>query len=219
MKNGTLYAGKLKKFFTRLRHAGPRPDVPEPDDPLRRLATAILGVGRGAEEGSKAVDRLLSTMVDWNEVRVSSAHEVASAVTDVVPGGLPRCQQLISALRAIYRLENKPSLERLRSMGRREARQYLENLDGVDEHAVASVFLWSLGGHAIPVDDRSLDALRVSGVVEPKAARVEVQAFLERHINATDAKEFCLLLASYSPDATPSTGKARTTSGGKARKS
>lgn len=194
MKEGTRYAAVFKKAYTKLKQCAEVLPVPEPDEPIRRLALAILGVSAGETAARKALDRAFSIVLDWNELRVSNPDEVCRAVGD----GIDRahCERLIRALRSIYMRENRVSLDRLRNLGRREARQYLETLDGVDEYAAASVVLWSLGGHAIPVDDKLLAALRSGDLVHPEATRAEVQAFLERHISANDAKQTCLILQS-----------------------
>ena len=196
MRNGTLYAARLRRAYARVRHSVPRPEIPELDDPLRRLSVAILSVGCSDEEAERAIDRALTVMADWNEMRVSSAFELNRATGNTIPQGVQRCQQLIDALQSIFDHENRLSLDRLKGMGRREARQYLEQLDGVDEHAAASVLLWSLGGCAIPVNNRLLAALREADLVNPSAHRAEVQAFLERHVGAADAKEFCMIMSS-----------------------
>ena len=200
MKEGTRYAARLKKRYTRFRQTVPTPTIPEPDDPLRRLIVAILGVSCGDAKAERAVDRLLTRMVDWNEVRISSTYEIIRAMSDAIPNGTKQARRLIDALQCVFQYENRLSLDRLRRMGRREAREYLERLGGVDEYAVASVLLWSLGGHAIPVDDRLLQALRDADLVHPSASRSEVQAFLERHVSAADAREFCLVMRSFSAD-------------------
>ncbi len=210
MKSGTMYAAKLKKAYARLRQSVPSRRVPGADDPVRRLAIAILGVHCGDDEGERAVDRALTTLVDWNDIRVSSALEVNKATGNTIPQGTQRCQQLIDALQAIFDCENRLSLDRLKSMGRREARHYLEQLDGVDEYAVASVILWSLGGHAIPVNDGLLQRLREADLINPLASRAEVQAFLERHVSATDAKEFCMVIRSFKGNKRSASGSART---------
>jgi endonuclease III len=197
MKNGTKYAARLRTAYHRLRQSRPAPTIPEPDDPLRRLAIAILGVGGGDEDAVRALNRALSVLVDWNDLRVSSAMEVNKATGNSIPHGLHRCQQLIHALQSIYEKEHRVSLDRLRSMGRREAREYLGKLKGVDEHAAASVILWSFGGHAIPVNDKLMESLRQADLIHPEATRAEVQAFLERHVSANDAKQFCLLMRSF----------------------
>src|SRR3990172_5389988 len=144
MKDGTLYAGRLKKAYAKLRQSVAEPKIPEADDPIRRLAIAILGVSSSESEAERAVDRLFTTMVDWNEVRVSSVAQVYRAMGDRIPLGLDRTRRLLDALQAIYEREHRISLDRLCGIGRREARDYLEALQGVDDFAAASVMLWSL---------------------------------------------------------------------------
>jgi hypothetical protein len=194
MKDGTAYASKLKKAYLKMRHAVHKPIIPEADDPLRRLATAILALGTTEDRGEAAVGKLLASMVDWNEIRVSSAPELAAVLGNFVPDTQGRCQALVRALNWIYNAENRLSLDHLKSASRRDARTYLERIDGADEHAAASVMLWSLGGHAVPVSDPVLELLRDSELTHPEATRAEVQAFLERHVSASDAREFCLVL-------------------------
>ena len=197
MKDGTRYASRLKKAYAKLRPSVPDPTIPEPGDPVRRLAIAVLGVECGDAEANRAIDRLFTTMVDWNEVRVSNVEQVYRVIGDRIPQGLDRSRRLIDALQAIYEREHKISLDRLKSIGRREARDYLEALEGVDDYAAAAVMLWNFGGHAIPVSDPFLEALRAAELVHPHATRAEVQAFLERNINAAEAKEFCVVMRSF----------------------
>lgn len=197
MKNGTLYAAKLKKMYPKLRSAAGDLCAPNLDDPIRCLAVATLGVGCSDQDAERGIDRALVSMVDWNEMRVSSAFELNKAIGNAIPRGTERCHHLIRVFQAIFDRENKLSLDRLKNMGRREARHYLESLDGIDSYAVASVILWSLGGHSIPVNDRLLSALRDADLVNPSAEREEVQSFLERHVSAADAKTFCMIMQDF----------------------
>lgn len=198
MKQGSIYAARIKKVFARERARAEKFDLPAPDDPVRRLCIGILGVRSGEDAARAAVDRLLRKMIDWNEVRVSHPGEIQEAMggADTLGDG---CRRIRETLQDLYQRENRVSLDRLKNLGRREARQYLEGLNGVDAYAVASVTLWSLGGHAIPVDDRLLAALRAADLVHPEATREEVQAFLERNISAADAREFCMVMRKFSP--------------------
>ncbi|MFQ5463062.1 MAG: hypothetical protein ACE5E5_10615 [Phycisphaerae bacterium] len=197
MKNGTAYAAKLSKAWNRFKGTVKTPEIPELADPLRCLAIGILGVATTENKAEKAVDRILATMVDWNEVRVSNAAQIAEVIGGLVPKPLGSCQRLIDALQDIYDRENRISLDRLRTIGRREARQFLEELAGTDEYAVACAVLWGLGGHAIPANDRLLAALRDADLVHPAATRAEVQAFMERHISASEGKVFSLKMRSF----------------------
>jgi hypothetical protein len=203
MKEGTRYGARLKKAYAKLRQGVSAPPIPELDEPLRRLMIGIIGVSQGDDKAERAVDALMSKMVDWNEVRISSAHEIVRAMGGGASQGGDIARRIVDALQYIFQLENRLSLDRLKKIGRREAREYLERITGADDYAVASVLLWSLGGHAVPVDDRLLQELRAADLVHPSASRSEVQAFLERHVSAADAREFCLTMRSFSANTGP----------------
>ncbi len=196
MKDGTLYANRLKKAYAKVKHGISEADIPELADPIRCLALGILGSDGGPDRAERQLKKALGVVVDWNEIRVSNVHEVAELLGDTGTESLRRCQNLLDALRSIYDRENKMSLDRPKSLGRREARQYLETLKGVDEYAVAYVVLWSFGGHAIPVWNNVLGVLREADLVHPTATRAEIQAFLERNVPASDARAFCLAVGS-----------------------
>lgn len=190
MKDGMLYADRLKKAYAKIRRSVSGADGLEQSDPIRCLALGIIGSDFGPHRAERQVNRAMGNVVDWNEIRVSNAQEVAALLGDHSAESIHRCQHLIDALQAIYDRENKLSLDRLKSMGRREARQYLESLKGVDEYAVAYVVLWCFGGHAIPVWNQLLGSLRQADLVHPTATRAEIQAFLERNVSAADARAF-----------------------------
>ncbi|MCH9002484.1 MAG: hypothetical protein IIC02_07900 [Planctomycetes bacterium] len=213
MKQGTLYAGRLKKAYAKFHQQTPAPETPAPTEPLHQLAIAAFAVSCGERPAAKLVDSLLSNMAGWNEVRVSRPAEINKAMGNADLGTLEPCQRLLSMLESVYERENALSLDRLKRMGRREARHYLDSLGGVDEYGVASVALWSLGGHGIPVSDGLLKELRAAALVHPDATRGEVQAFLERHISAADAQVFSIVMASYeaSKGAMPKKAKKGTT--------
>ncbi len=197
MKDGTRYASEVRKVFTKLRQQVSELEIRQPEDPIRRLAVATFNLECNEESARRAVNRLLGSMESWNEVRVSTPSELQRVIGNTIPNALARCQHLITSLQSVFDWENRLSLDRLKNVGRREARQYLEQLEGVDEYVAASVMLWGLGGHAIPVNDKLLEALRRAELVHPSANRAEVQAFLERNISATQAQEFCLVMRSF----------------------
>jgi endonuclease-3 len=197
MKNGTAYAARLKKAYAKQKKAVGKIEPVDNDEPMRRLAIGILGIANGDEFAERLVNRLTSNVVSWNELRVSSPMEAQRAAGDTAVSHAPQYEALIRALQAVFDRENAMSLDRLKTMGLREARAFLESLDGVDAYAVASVVQWSLGGHAIPVCDRLLDALRQADLVHPEADRAEVQAFLERHVPAAEGRYFCAVMRNF----------------------
>ena len=197
MKGGTEYAKRVRRLYKKLSSESEQASDPEPTDPLEQLMLGLLGWEASEANAAKALRELKSQMTDLNEVRVSSVHEINTVIRRFVPNGT-RCARCIRrSLNSIFEREHRVSLDVLVNRGRREARQYLDSLDGITPYAVASVMLWSLGAHGIPVSQRLLDVLRERDLVEPEADLAEVQAFLERNVPAANAKSFCRVMQEY----------------------
>jgi endonuclease III len=198
MKNGSVYAERIRKAFQRLVRTIPKGGPATPMDPLRQAAAAVLGKREGLVAGAAALDRILKRVVDWNEVRVSTPDELAVLVGGAMRHSHEACEDLIRMLNGVFRRENTMSLDRLAQGKIKDARRYLESLPGFDPYVTASVLLWSLDAHAIPVNDRMLERMRREEWVDPGAGREEVQGFLERHVKAQEAKQFAHMLEIWS---------------------
>ncbi len=215
MKDGAQYAKRVKEFYKRFRTAVSIEPRTEATDPLDQLMYAQLSWDAAPASAQKARRKLTEQMIDLNEVRVSTSREIAAVIRESVPNPMECARSISRSLNAIFDREHFVSLDRLREKGRREARQYLESLDGVNSYVSASVLLWSLGAHAIPVNHRLLRALRKEELVDPDADAAAVQAFLERHVNASEARTFCVAMEKLAaqkgappPSAKPAKGKA-----------
>ncbi|GJM24731.1 MAG: hypothetical protein DHS20C16_11460 [Phycisphaerae bacterium] len=191
MKNGTLYAKKIKQAYAKFR--GSRTNEPPDVRPaVEQLILGVLSQETSLARAEKALSQILDDMVDYNELRVSTPAEVSSSIGKHIPKSVQRAKTLLTVLNSVYQLEYTISLDHLASKGVREVKSYLSELDGMTPYAMASVMLWSLGGHAIPVNDVSLEFLKENDLVDANASGAEVQSFLERHVSSADAKDFCM---------------------------
>ncbi len=191
MKNGTLYAKKIKQAYNKFRGSRTS-EPPEVRPPVEQLILGVLSQETSLERAEKALSQILDDMVDYNELRVSTPAEVSSSIGKHIPRSVQRAKTLLTVLNAVYQLEYTISLDHLSSKGVREVKSYLSELEGMTPYAMASVMLWSLGGHAIPVNDVALEFLKENDLVDENATGAEVQSFLERHVSSADAKEFCM---------------------------
>jgi endonuclease III len=224
MKNGAEYAKRIKRLFKQLQREDKADSTApaDPTDPTEQLIVSILSLNTTSEQGRRAYRRLCDRMVDFNELRVSSPAEITHTVRDLIPTSSDRAKALVNTLNAVFQQEHRVDLGRLQSMGIRDARRYLEKLHGIDPYTVASITLWSLGGHAIPVNNRLLDALRADELVAPECSVADVQSFLERHVSAKDARQFCRVMEKFAAargrSGSTRTKRAKSSAGG-ARKS
>lgn len=197
MKKGTIYGKKIKDAYRRFRGAAGQVPDEEPVSPIEQLILAALGQEASIANARKALNALNHDMVDYNELRVSTPAEVSNSIGRIIPRSVQRARTLLRLLNAVYQAEYEVSLENLKGRGVRDIKAYLDALEGMTPYVSASLLLWSLGGHAIPVNEPTLAFLREQDLVHPEAEAAEVQAFLERHISAADAKAFTMDLEAH----------------------
>jgi hypothetical protein len=105
---------------------------------------------------------------------------------------------LTKALAAVFNRYNTLSLEALKKLGKRPAKQTLEQMDGTSRFVVDYCVLTTLHGHAIPLTKKMLEYLRDNELVHPNADEQEIEGFLTRQIPAHNGYEFYQLLRAQS---------------------
>jgi len=194
MKHGTEYAKRVKRLYQDLLKKYGKPDPIEPVDPIEQMLIGILWIDTSLTKAQAAYRKLIGEMVDLNELRVTPPMEIAEQIDGSVPMPGDKARRIVEALNAVRRRQDALDLSFLKQRGRREAREYLESLEGLTPSVAAQVVLFSLQGHAIPVDNLTLYVLRKKELVAPEADISTVQGFLERHVSAADAATFVQLL-------------------------
>ncbi len=185
-----------KRFATllkKLKGVTPLPEpLPEPapvwlEPGVEELIFSMLVWDARSSQAREALARIRAGVVDYNELRVCFPEEIRQLLGDRYPKAAERAARVRAALNDIYKREHKVTLQPVLSAGKRDARQYLETLDGVPTFVAARVFLSSCGGHAMPVDDRIRDFLVEEGVIAPSEEAEAVSGWLERQLKAGEA--------------------------------
>lgn len=144
-----------------------------------------------------AAKRIASAIVDFNELRVCLPDELVRLLGERYPRAAERALRLRAALSDVVRREHGMSLQRLESLGKREARAYLESLDGVPPFVAARVTAAALGGHAVPVDERLLARLIDAEILTQGTDVVGAGAALDRRVRADDTQKTNRLLREW----------------------
>ncbi len=186
----------LKKVRSQYAEAAELP-AHDPSEPLpardlvELLIFSFLQWEATAAQARLAMRRLREACVDDNEIRVCLPHEVADVLGERYPRQTERAQRLRSVLNDIYRREHAVTLSHLTAVGKKDARAYIESLEGIPPYVAARVGLIGLQIHAIPADHRLADLLVSGGGIgdsDPAAADPLVAGhLLERAIRAEDA--------------------------------
>ncbi len=185
-----------KKFATLLKKLRGVTPLPEPipdaappwlDPTVEELIFSMLVWEARTGQAREAMSRIRGSVVDYNELRVCFPEEICLMLGERYPRASERAARIRAALNDIYKREHKVTLQAVLTAGKREARQYLETLDGVPSFAASRVFLSCCGGHAFPVDERIRDLLAEEGVVAAGDEPDAVSSWLERQVKAGEA--------------------------------
>ncbi len=185
MKNAAECARKLHALVKKLPEAAPLV-FSAADDPIAVLILSSLMAETSTERALAAYSRLLDSIVDFNDLRVSMPHEVVGYIGVRYPRAQERCERLRRVLRHIYLREHCVCLERLREEGKRDGRKYLESLEGMTPYVSSRVMLLCFDAHAMPVDEQLRDRLVEAGAADESADVAAVTTWLARQVKAGD---------------------------------
>jgi hypothetical protein len=196
---------KLATLLRRLRAArdsvrfevAPEP-TPEGEDPVVHvLVYSLLMCDAGAVPARQALLSIRNALADYNELRVCTPEEIEEIIGPSYPLARDRALRLRSVLNDIFRRCHALTLAHLAQMPKREARVYLESLEGMPRYASARILLLCVQGHAIPCDQRLRDKLANERIIEPDFSVEATAGWLDHHIRADDAVESHHLLQAW----------------------
>jgi hypothetical protein len=143
---------------------------------------------------SDAVRAIAKEFVDLNELRVATDLEIQELLGVKYPAIEQRVQMITQSLNYIFEREHTMNLDRLKSVSKREARQFLRDLPSINAFVEAYVMLFSFDGHAVPVDDEILAYLKDQEIVPEDASIEDAQKFVEHHLKADEIDDFAALV-------------------------
>ena len=160
---------------------------------LEELLFACLLEDNHHDAAEKAYAVLVDGFFDWNEIRVSSAKELAEVMGSLADAEVS-ARRLKQSLHGVFESTYQFDLEDMKKQNIGAAEKRLDKFPGTTPFVVAYVVQQALGGHSIPLDKGSLQALYVLGVATEKEAASGKVPGLERAISKKNGPEFGSLL-------------------------
>ncbi len=205
--SGAAENKKLTALIKRLRTQHAPAAIPNraPDfgfedaDPVvRELVYSLLLWETTSSNARSAFRKLTETFLDVNHLRVAMPDEIAAALGERYPKALERASRLRAVLFDVFKRENGLHMSRVSGASKRDARTYLDSLEGMPPFAAARVAGVSMGVHAFAVDDRLLRLLVAEKVVEPALSSAEAGRWLEHHVPVADSDGLVDILQHWS---------------------
>ncbi|HEX8914744.1 MAG TPA: hypothetical protein VF796_20500 [Humisphaera sp.] len=193
MKNATKHAEDLRSLVKKLAKEH-KPDPKPTLEPLKALVRGAMSYDASDAKADEAMDVIAREFVDLNELRVATELEVQDMVGQRFPGIEKRVAMVTAILNAIFEKEHTLSLDRLKTLSKKDARAALKALAEVHPFVEAYTMLFGFDAHAVPVDDTMLQYLRDHGVVEATTTLDEAQRFLEHAVKGEEQYDLFAVL-------------------------
>lgn len=189
------------------RAGDPSPPLPASLEPLAggsaidaQLVFSFLVWEAGHAPALGAWDRLNGALVDLSELRVCLPSEIAAMLGPRYPRALERAERMSASLRGVFDRENRTSIASLLDMNKRDARAYLDSLEGMARFVASRVMLLALDAHAMPLDERLRSKLLRAGVEAEGEHADDAAHRLERRIRAGEARRLYLSIEAAPPE-------------------
>jgi endonuclease III len=189
MKNATKYADTLHSLLRSLRREH-KPEPRQDQEPLRALVRAAMSYNVSDGKADEAMRLIEKEFVGLNELRVATDLEIQELLGVRYPDIERRVAMITQALNNIFEREHTMNLERLKTISRRDARQFLRELPEIHPFVEAYVMLYGFDGHTFPMDEEILAFLKEEESLDESATLEEAQKFVEHNLKAEDMHDF-----------------------------
>jgi endonuclease III len=189
MKNAMKNADELRSLHKRLI----RDYKPQPRQPQEALAALVRGAMSFDVTDTKADDvmrHIGREFVDLNELRVATDLEIQELLGVRFPAIERRVAMITQSLNAIFEREHTMSLDRLKTVSKRDARQFLRELPEIHPFVEAYVMLYAFDGHVFPIDSEIVAYLAEHEVLDEQTTLEDAQRFVEHHLKAEECYDF-----------------------------
>lgn len=205
-------AALITKLHRTLKKAGKSPPPAADRTVLENLLFACLLENAHYDTAAGVLAKFQASFFDLNEVRVSSAKELAE-IGHALPDPLAAATRFKRVLQNVFEASYSYDLEGLKKVNLSVADKQLRKLDGATPFVVAYVTQAALGGHAIPLDEAALQVLYVVGLIPAANVAADDVPGLTRAIPKNKGVEFGYLLHELAADfwANPFSTNARNT--------
>ena len=188
MKNATKHADVLRSVCKRLIREY-KPEPKQPREPLPALVRAAMSYDVPDAKAEIAMQAIEKEFVDLNEFRVATELEVQELLGQRYPEIETRVNMITTALNNIFEREHTMNLERLKTISKRDARQFLRELPDIHPFVEASVMLFAFDAPAFPIDDQILAYLVEEDAVEEGTSLTDAQKFVEHQLKGEELYE------------------------------
>jgi hypothetical protein len=189
----TSRSSKIEQLFKSLRkHYKTVPSAPE-RSVLDHIVYASILEETTFDQADEALAKLLQAYVDYNEIRVTTAVELAELII-AGPVGVSIAQRLKRILQSIYETRYSFDIEDVKKGNLSKSVEFLSGLKGMTPFVSNYVNQNALGGHAIGLGNAAFELAVIFEIITEAEASKKSIPGLERTIPKSKGLEFFQLI-------------------------
>lgn len=168
-------------------------EIPTDRTVLEHLLFACCAENSLHDVANEVFKSLSADYYDWNEVRVTSIRELAQLMKGLNDPEAA-ATRLKRVLQSVFETHYSFDLEGMKKQNIGQTVKQIEKYNGTTRYTVGFVTQNALGGHAIPINDGLLEAMRVVGVISDTEAKKGTVPGLERAVPKNKGTEVGTIL-------------------------
>ena len=185
MKNAHKHAEDLKSLCRKLIREH-KPQERSEQEPLIALVRGAMSFDVSDSRAADAIKAIEKEFVDLNELRVATDLEIQEMLGQRYPEIERRVRMITGSLNNIFEREHTMNLERLKTISKRDARQFLREIPELHPFAEAYTMLYAFDAPCFPMDSETLAFLNEEDIMEEGTSLHDAQKFVEQHVKADD---------------------------------
>lgn len=163
---------------------------------LEHLLYACCLEDARSEQADEAFAKLQQSYFDWNEVRVTTTIELSDVLSSL-PNPATAGHRIKRCLQSLFETRYQFDLEDMKKANLGKATEEMQAWQGMTPFVLNYTSQHALGGHAIPIDSCTVDALWAAGILTDAEAEKKSVSGAERAIPKNKGEEFASLLHQF----------------------
>ena len=190
------YQKRLREIMNLLRENYGEPEPSGRTDPVDSLITTILSQNTNDTNRDKAKNKLDETFGSFQEILDAEREEVEEAIR-IAGLGPTKSERIQTFLRMLKEERGEFSLDHVKDMDRKEAKEYLREFPGIGPKTAAVTLCFAFDMPVMPVDTHVHRLARRLELIPENSSRDRAHDILEREVPDGRIYEFHINLIKH----------------------
>ncbi|MBX3397086.1 MAG: hypothetical protein KF841_17165 [Phycisphaerae bacterium] len=197
MRNAQEFVRKLKQLNAKLKKDGGKATIEAVDDSTRALLMGILCNYAAEQRAAGAVRKIIESVVDMNELRVTAVSDLVGIIGHDYPQARQAATEITQVFNSVFNSLHHLDVSYLKTQSKKAVNAFLEGIDGLTPHAAAFFRNRYLNYNEIPLDENMFSYLHRTKCIPDGISVAEAQRFVSDTLKDREGVNFYMMFKRY----------------------